>query len=326
MSNRSLEDLVREYRSGTLNEREKAEYEQAIYTQATMEKAREPGEDRVAFLYRALGVPKYESVNRQALLTRGDNVDLLWERVMRDSLPVTSAVHFARQAQTICYNEHIAFPEALKRVLDEYDARPGVTALKSGKIVKKSAPNRLRKLEVKMKPEAKTSPKLPAAPTVPLLEEPPVAKNARDTWRVIRQITENMLNERMAGCDPVFIETMLRDFRHDLEALIESYQSRINRVGAAHRGETLLPVENQKDEINDACRELSLDEIENIGDVIDIIQARKNARSFLAKFHPDKNPGKEKLFTTKYRAVQEALTTLETYNDVHGVKANAGSN
>jgi len=332
-SQSNLDNLVHEYKGNTLNEFEKAEYEERIYLQATLDKVRQAGEDRFVFLQRLLGANKYETINRQALFSRGDRVKPLWDRVLLQYMPVTSAVSLSRQAQTISYNEHITYEEALARVLTEYDSKPGLSALRSGKIVKRSAPNRKKSQApkpVKAKKASKTTLALPApAATVAPVEIPQealVAKSPRDSWRVIRQVTENMLKDRMAGCDPVFVETMLRDFRVDLDSLIESYQSRIGRIGATRRGETLLPTSsNYKEEINDACRELSLDEIETVGDVLDIIHARKNAKSFLAKFHPDKNPGKEALFDPKFKAVQKALATLETYNEEHGVQANAGN-
>ena len=323
-SQRSLEDLVREYKERTLNEREKAEYEEVIFQQATLEKVRTSGESRFDFFARYLGIPKYEAANRQALFSRGAQANPLWDHILNASMPVTTAVTLSRKASTISYNDRSTYEDALQKVLAEYDAKPSVSALRNGKIVKKSNPKR----ETKGRPLKAVRVKALAAPPPPppLPEENLTAKSPRDTWRVIRQITETMLNDRMTGCDPVFIETMLRDFRLDLEALIESYQSRISRIGATHKGENLLPTGiNHKEELNDACRELSLDEIEQIGDVIDIMQARKNARSFMAKFHPDKNPGKEKLFETKFRAVSKALETLETYNSQHGVKAHAGS-
>ena len=162
MSNQSsLADLVQEYKEDTFNEYEKAECEERIYLQATREKVRQPGEDRFVFFKRFLGVSKYDTCNRQALFSRGDRVKPLWDRVLRDYLPVTSAVTLARQAQTIAYTEHLEYEVALKRVLDEYDSKPSLSAMRNGKIVKKSAPHRKNSpppKPVKVKRAAKLAP------------------------------------------------------------------------------------------------------------------------------------------------------------------------
>lgn len=318
---RSYEELSHAYReaSGRLSERQKADLEELIFQAATIERVRPPGEDRGTFFFEKLGIPKYESSNRAGLRGRGAKADPLWSRIEKDSMPVRSAVELIRKAETMAYSNREDFLTALTRVLEEYDSKP-LAALPNGKFIKKRGGRRLK--------DDFEAAQEPAPPTV--TSESPIAvisaKSSRDTWRVIRQLTEAMLKERMAGCDPVFIETMSRDFSVDLSALIESYQGRINRMGSTLRGESLIPAGKEKETVNDACRTLNLDEIERVGDILDIIRARKNAKAFLAKFHPDKNPGEnQKLFERKYQSVVNALGVIEEYNNKHGVQ-NVGSN
>lgn len=315
-SNDDVVSLVAEYKSkaASLTELEKANFEERVSQAATLARTRKSGEDRNEFLTKILGVQRYDATNRQGLRGRGPKVDPLWERVQRDSMPVTTAVQLARKAESIAFNRHMDFSVALTEVLEEYDAKPGLMALPTGKFLKRAG-NRKRG-------EIKTSvPQLLPPPPSIDISAIPVAKNSRDVWRVIRQMMESTLRERMRGCDPIFMETLVRDFSVDLYALVETYQGRINRMGSNMRGENLIPSGKEMSVVNDACRALNLEEIEVIGDILDIIRARKNAKAFLAKFHPDKNPGSDQdLFKRKYQDVVNALGVIEEYNDKHGVQ------
>jgi hypothetical protein len=315
----NFNELVAEYKAteATITDRQKADLEEAVYQAATLERVRKSGEDRNDFLSKTIGIHKYDCSNRGGLRGRGAKVDPLWHRVESDSLPVRTAVELARKAEAEQYNSKGTFEEALAKVLAEYDSKP-LTLLPSGKFIK------VRRGGARNKRGG--GDKVAETQRTPIsTDDTPIARSARDTWRVIRQLTESMLKERMAGCDPIFIETTSRDFGVDLSALVESYQSRINRMGSSLRGESLIPSGKEMATVNDACRTLNLDEIDEVGDIIDIIRARKNAKAFLAKFHPDKNPGEnQKLFERKYQAVVNALGVIEEYNEKHGAH-NAGN-
>jgi hypothetical protein len=287
--------LLAEYAEATTGN-ERAEIELQLWNNAPPEvrKKKPKREDYVSGL---VGAKRFEVDIRLRLLAIGDGVDELWKR-QDEEMPLRTAHALAQEARKTKAKTE-TMPEAVDRVLREYDARPVVRHLAGGKIVRQHSATDLR-------------PRNGAAPSK--------AKGG-NFWMELRALIGPVFEERLEGLDPALVLRERKRFVGEIQSVFEVTQSRLNRLKSEHATEGLSPA-LAKRRFTSACHTLKVDPPRRNQKVDKAFfdATKKQFKRLASEYHPDRR-GSD-VTRPQYEAVLEAWDTVEHYFEHYGHKEN----
>lgn len=287
-----------------LTHRERAELETEIWSLVPAAERRVDGasQGRGVWLARAIGGTRLDYDIRCNLMTWGDVVDVLWERVEAD-MTLSTAIDILRSAK----KRPGEMAEAVLGALAEYDARPNTTKLPDGKVIRKKALTSL--------PDRRGGGSGVGRDRRAEKERRRASSGAGETiWARVRGELGGHIAERLGDLDPRIGEEIYRDFERDLNLLLGEYQDKINRIRTRAGAE----IKVSRRLVIDACAVLALDP-PSPGKAADLGAARKQRGRLAKVYHPDANGGDESM-RPQYERVIQAYERLDDYNAAIGRK------
>ena len=291
-------DIETQYKAkkATCGSKELARMEKALWEAAAADGVRKPGENRFRWFEARYGDTFCNYEHRSALLGKGPEADPLWERVDHTSMPLTTAIRLARQAEQLAVPQAKGLGFVLPQILENYDRLPARRA-PNGKIIRREDPKSFKAL-------------------VKSTREPTLYGNGKDTltskqhWHEIRRHISLIIAPKLHGTDPLFANDLQAEAEAELDAAIEVLSGRISRYANARRGIAMTGV--PLDEIMGACDTLHIDRPE-YGQLVDEKSATRMFRQLVKKFNTDRDSRPETVQNRK--DVTDAFATIGRYND-----------
>lgn len=298
----SLNDLVTDYlqRANTLNEREKAELELKIFDAAKLERketSRQPY-DTLRDLLKLESGFAYRC--RRELAMFGS--ELLWERVLRHNMPVSTAVTLYRGASIRARATKNSLESALIDTLNEYDKRfPKL--MPNGKFIRARSPKGMRGVS--------------KCAEVVVIEPKNFWDGIRNSTAQIRNSTLEYASQRLSKSNATGVEVqkLCDRFEADVKTAIEEFQKALDLL--ARRRDASEAVTRKQ--VMEACHELNMDPPAP-GKPVDQLKAKRQKKLHVRLYHPDvhPNPTMKTAMRKKYESVLEAYRTIEQYNSECG--------
>jgi hypothetical protein len=255
--------ILEEYKSAT-TDHAKAVLEQRLWALVSPRMRQEYV--RRDFLRELLGGSAYQYSLRGALLNAPD---FIWDRIEAGmSLRAASDIMLASKSSG-----------DVNAQLARYDSQPHTRVLASGKIARMVSPGQR------------------------LIRGQGRTKRATGEWSKVRTFLSDILRSRLGKLADTFeAERLIDDFDHELQAAIQSFTTRVQRI----KSNNVKPVSRRQ--ALDACNILHMDP-PKMGLPCDLALAKGQMRKFVKTYHPD-HGGEQSL----YEAVIAAYSILKDYN------------
>lgn len=277
----------------TLTEKERASRERAIW--AMTEGFRTAGVKRYDLLKNIVGQEIFTLRIRAEILAIGDAADVIWGRLDRKEILISTAGKLATQARRMMDGgtDSVA---AVTEALREYDALPCVRVI-NGVPCRMDYPRR----SPAGKPEE-----------FPTLE---VGKE-RDFWLNFRNSVMAYLDKKCEGVDASNREILKRDFEIDIKVVIDQFLSNARRVQLREK-KNIDIVALSRNKVLESCEILHMDPPARVGGPVDMEKARIQKKQLARSYHPDSNGGDQSM-KEQYQEVIQAFQTLEAYSKANG--------
>jgi len=275
-----LDELIASYAS-VMSEKERASLEAQIWS--LIPKPERPPGGLGDYMHARFGAQTTYALCRQQLLRAGPCVEELWIRVAA-GMPLNTAISVFRSVKG---SEDVA--DAISKALRTYDTTGYEARSADGKVTRRRKPSRLRK----------------PGDLAPASE----VAHDRTFWKSLRSMMSEYVNSRLAGCDPMDVDKLLRRFEVDLNLLITDFQDKISDV--PKRGIEILSVSRQA--LIAACRTLGMDP-PRPNKPVDMKLASLQKKRYARVYHPDVHGGSEAT-RGQFESVMQAYKVLEQYND-----------
>lgn len=284
--------LLAEYAEATTG-KGRAQIELQLWNTAPAD-VRKKKPKREDYLSKMLGVQRSTIDIRLRMLAFGDGVDTLWER--QDGVMTLRTAHSIAQEARTSQAKDETLPEAVDRMLVEYDARPVIRHVAPGKIVRQYSATDLRPRD-KAKSKAKGG----------------------NFWMELRTIIGPHFEERLQGLDPAMVMRERKRFEGEIQSVIEVAQGRLTRLKNEHESEGLSPA-LAKRRLHAACHALKIDppRRNHKVDAAFVAAAKKQFKRLAREYHPDRQ-GSD-VTRPQYEAVLQAWDSVEHYFEHFGEK------
>jgi hypothetical protein len=289
-----LNQLLSDYREevGSLNEKERAALERHLWAVArtTFDKVAPKRRD---WFKEALDIQGRDCDLRSQLINHGEWFDVVWVRILEHGLPLTTAAQLARDTKRLGTEEGLSYPDALVRVLKEYDSREFETVTADGKRFRKGAPNSKRRP--------------PKENMDGFLDFD--SKSTKKFRSAMRAMVTQHIEARLPDIDRSIQQELLRDFHYGLRVLLKDLGIEVNR----HHKRLLAKKESERPSwrrFQTACEVLGAAATPKSTPTRE--ELRKRYRERAAKHHPDRNNGEER-YVKQYHAVNQAWDIIKDY-------------
>lgn len=291
----------------SLNEHQRALREAEVWDVATKERLRKSGENRGDWFAAHFGGHPNDYQERQTLLHAGLAVQPLWDRVLGESMPVTTALKMLRQCRRQAIEQGRSFDATLAEILAAYDRMP-LCSTSTGKMVRKN---------INSYDPLRTASAKPASPPKSPKQKPSTVLNAtKEHYAAIRQHVTQLIALSLRDVDAVIAAPIAKDFEVSLRTIVDEFQGRINRTRERYDNVRLVPdrfaAPTSFTTVQEACLELRIEPPQQFGERIDMARARKNYRDLSKKWHPDMNPD-DPTAHDKYVEIQQHWSLINDY-------------
>jgi len=284
-----LNDSVDKYKEvqGTLTEEDKAKFEKKLWDLACASLPK--GTARRDWFSETFRIPTNAADQRSRILNVGESARLLWDRINRGELILTTAARLLVEAKELAIELKEDLALAIGIVLAKYDELPK-TRLPDGRIIRKKNVNRMPDLDsIRAKQRKKSNGSFQTA---------------------IREMVGEYLGVKLKTVPRIEAEKLYKELEADLAALVDTYNAKISRAVNQSKG-VVLKVKRR--DVEKSCELLGI-EVPGPGDLPDMQRAKRIKHALARKYHPDSKGG-DTSTTEAYTAVISAYETLEQYVD-----------
>ncbi len=302
----SLATLIAAYKTGhsLMSSRERAIAEKNIYdavplverTQGNSSRARE----HTLFELLGRGAPAEYRI-RFELLNSFDWAAPLWPRIDNKAEPMTlyTAMRLLREAKQLSRKEDLPQPEAMRQILEQYDAL-NLTFRADGSAIRRKNPSALPSIADAAKGKGRRKAK------------DADLSNPHIFWPQLRAMVAQHIALRLKDADPLVAEQVWRGFERDLKILTDETTSKLSRIQKSEEKAANVAKHIGHGAMRAACNALAMD-APKPSQKLDMKLARSQKNKLARLYHPDSHQGDESM-RPQYEAVLQAYQTLEAYD------------